>query len=187
MNETIAARREPPITKVINFSALIEMIPALKIPGTKAGKDLTRVPTVTLTVVSRIIMMAIQITMVRFKFPKKGRKQYFSRNRPKPPMMMIDKSKETHWFKPHSTASWKQIYPLTMYIAPWAKFRMPIMLKSKAKPNATNIYIDDSIRALITVIRVSCIQTFFFWPLRGVVNNKKQGRAVPPPDRVKNK
>jgi hypothetical protein len=105
MNQTIAARREPPIMTVTSFSALMEIDPVLRMPGTKAGNDLTRVPTVTLTVVSSMIIMAIHTTMVRFKFPKKGRKQYFSRKRPKAPTRMTDRSKDSHWFKPHSTAS----------------------------------------------------------------------------------
>src|SRR4030043_1376085 len=66
-----------------------------------------------------------------------------------------------------------------MYIAPWAKFRIPIMLKSKAKPNATNIYIDDNIRTLTTVIRVSCIHPSFFWLSH--MTCKKLGGGISPP------
>ena len=45
-------------------------------------------------------------------------------------------------------------------MAPWAKFRTPMMLKRKAKPNATNMYIDDNtsmftIDATVSSTRVS--------------------------------
>ena len=38
-----------------------------------------------------------------------------------------------------------------MYIAPWAKLRIPRMFSRKANPSATNIYIDDN-TSIFTIV-----------------------------------
>ena len=46
-------------------------------------------------------------------------------------------------------------------MAPWAKFMMPMMLKRKAKPSATAMYIDDRTSMLTREVIASCMNSLY--------------------------
>ena len=91
--------------KVITLWRLRETGPALRRPGAKAGMALVEVPPSMFIVVSRTVTMPMQTTTVRFKSPKKGRKQNFSRNSPKEATSATDNSTDRTRFSPNSTPS----------------------------------------------------------------------------------
>jgi hypothetical protein len=64
-----------------------------------------------------------------------------------------------------------------MYMAPWAKLSIRSMLKRKAKPNATSMYIDDSIKKLVDVATISSTWRYFpsKSPFNGCLNIYPRG------------
>ena len=93
------------MTKASIRSLSTAMEPALNNPGTKAGKARVTPPSVTSTVVSRIMVRAIAMTIMRVILVLKGRKQNRSRNSPKAPTRITDSNNETHEFRPSATES----------------------------------------------------------------------------------
>ena len=97
---------------------------------------------------------------IRLKSPVNGRKQNLSSTTPKPAIMSVAIKMATHGFTPAELIKANPMYPPTIYTAPCARLRIPSMLKRKANPSATRMYIEDKIRTLNMVATTCSMQTF---------------------------
>ena len=77
-----------------------------------------------------------------------------SSNTPKIATMITVQTKASQGFIPSNNVNFKQRNALTMYMTPCAKFKIPMILKRKAKPNANKMYIEDNMIEFTPVVKI---------------------------------
>ena len=106
-------------------------------------------------VVCATIVIAMQTITVLLKLPTKGRKKYFSRTTPRPPMASIEKAWPAQGLGRISPII-RSRYTHHHVDGPVAKLSIPSMLKRSAKPVAVRMYMAESMNTLIVVAIITC-------------------------------